>query len=494
MIRGFWARPLAALVVACSVLAAACTPVVNPATGKTEYTMLTPADEARLGREEHPKVLAEYGGAYQDQRAQAYVNTVGQRMKNVSELKSESFTFTVLDSDIVNAFALPGGYVYISRGLLALADNEAELAGVLGHEVGHVNARHTAQRYDRAQTAQWGTAAATILGGILFGDAGAQLGQQAGGLGGTYYVQSYSREQEFAADELGIRYLTRAGYDPQAMASFLAKLDADSRLRARLAGKDAPEADWTSSHPSAPDRVSRARAEAGKGGKLDRDTFLAAINGITYGDSPAQGIIRGRTFIHPELDIRFEVPAGFKLANTPQAVQATSSDGRGIIFDMARSRSSGDPAAYLRSEWLGKAEPAQLRETTINGRRAATAFAQVTISNRPAVARLAAIEGGNGTVYRFVMANPGNQMSSASAAAFDQMVASFGRPSAAERAAAQPLRIDVHTVRAGDTVASLAARMPIDNARDWFLLLNGMEDRALRPGEKVKLVLGSGSA
>ena len=170
---------------------------------------------------QHPQVLLQFGGAYDDPELQAYVTRTGRQLVAVSELPKEEFTFTVLDSDVINAFALPGGYVYITRGLLALADDEAELAGVMAHEIGHVTARHSAQRYSRGALAQGGVAIGTILAGVLGGGAAAQLAQQAGGAGAQAYLAGYSRDQEFQADELGVRYLARGGYDPAAMSSFL---------------------------------------------------------------------------------------------------------------------------------------------------------------------------------------------------------------------------------------------------------------------------------
>jgi predicted Zn-dependent protease len=230
-----------------SVGLAACTPVRNPATGELQYTSLSQEEEKQLGRAEHPKALAQFGGAYENVKLGAYVDRVGGRVKNASELKGETFTFTVLDSDIVNAFALPGGYVYVTRDLIALTKDEAELAGVLGHEIGHVMARHTAQRYDRAKVGQGlglaGQVAGLLLGGYLGGAEGARMGGDLGGqaasLGAEAYVQGYSREQEFQADELGIRYLAAAGYDPTAMAGFLATLEADDACRQQLAGQGA---------------------------------------------------------------------------------------------------------------------------------------------------------------------------------------------------------------------------------------------------------------
>lgn len=189
-------RAVQPLQMALMLLLAGCT--VNPATGESSFTaFMSPEDELRVGREQHPKILREFGGSYDHARANAYVDTVGQKLARVSDLPNLRFTFTVLDSDVVNAFALPGGYIYISRGLLALANTEAELAGVLAHEIGHVTARHSAQRYSSAVVAGLGTA----LLGVVAGGAVAQLGEQ----GAAVYLQSYSRDQEFEADILGDR-------------------------------------------------------------------------------------------------------------------------------------------------------------------------------------------------------------------------------------------------------------------------------------------------
>ena len=490
MRRGRRREGLAALALAVAV--AGCTQVRNPATGELQYTSMTPADEVRIGREEHPKVLAQFGGAYRDAALAAYVTRVGERVKSVSELSGQRFTFTLLDSDVVNAFALPGGYVYVTRGLLALADNEAELAGVLGHEVGHVTARHTAQRYDRAVAGQVGVLGATILGGVLGGDLGAQLAQQVAGTAATAYVQGFSREQEFEADQLGIRYLARAGYDPLAMSTFLDALDRESALRRRIEGGGERPPDWLASHPRTKDRVRQAAAAAAGqgGGREDRDAFLAAIDGMTFGDSPAQGLVVGPRFIHPELDFRFEAPAGFTLKNTPQAVIGRGSGGRALLFDLGEARRSSDPVGYLQREWVSKQQLRSLRRfTTADGRAGALGYGQVSFRNKPAQALLAVVESGRpGQFYRFVLLREG-RLEPSDSAAYEATVQSLRRLTAAERAAARPLRLKIHTVRPGETAESLAARMAVPNGAAWFGVLNDGRQRTLRPGDKVKLVV-----
>ena len=254
-----------------------------------------------------------------------------------SDQPDAEFTFTLLDSEVPNAFALPGGYVYITRGLLALAETEAEMAGVLGHEIGHVTARHTAQRQTQATgagvLATLGTIAAAVLGGEVAG----QLAQQATGVGAQAYLASYSRDQEFQADDLGVGYMTAAGYDPDAMATFLEKLAAESALDREIAGGDGdPAESWFATHPRTLDRVQRtadeAKASTNGGGRAGREEYLARIDGLIYGEDPRQGLVRGRQFVHPDLGFAFEAPPGFGLQNTPQAVLARDRAGRLMIF------------------------------------------------------------------------------------------------------------------------------------------------------------------
>ena len=219
-------------------------------------------DDIRLGQEEHPKILQQYGGAYDDPELAAYNDRIGQRLKSVSEYADIPFTFTLLDSEVVNAFALPGGYVYVSRGLLALAEDEAEVAGVIGHEIGHVTSRHGAERQTATMLGGVLGVLGTIGGAVLAGDAGAQLGQQLGQVAIGGGLAQYSQSQEFQADKLGVRYLARAGYDTEAMGDFLEALQTNAELQARLNGQTLGSGGFDhffSSHPYTPDRVTRAR-------------------------------------------------------------------------------------------------------------------------------------------------------------------------------------------------------------------------------------------
>ena len=489
----------ATLLVPSLALAPACSRVENPATGEAEYTTLSPEQERQIGEQEHPRILQQFGGAHPDEELQSYIEQIGDRIAAQSDLPETEFTFTVLNSEVPNAFALPGGYVYVTRGLLALAETEAEVAGVLGHEIGHVTARHTAQRQTRATgaglLATLGTLGAAIFGGEVAG----RLAQEVAGVGAQAYLASYSRDQEYQADDLGVGYMTAAGYDPQAMASFLEKLDAQSQLE-RPGGTD-PAESWFATHPRTLDRVQRAAADAkaatGEELRVGRADYLARIDGLIYGEDPSQGMVRGRRFVHPELGFAFEAPQGFRLRNTPQAVLGQDEAGRLMIFTGA-DLAGGSPADYVAAPGLQQlaralrvevSRPRNVESFEVDGLPAASASAAVRQDGREADVGLAAIEAGE-TDYQFIFVSPG-QMSGAEARAYQATVDSFERLSAQQAAAFAPQRIAVVPVEAGASAEALARRMAVDEAPlRRFEILNALALRdGLAAGEQVKLIV-----
>jgi predicted Zn-dependent protease len=480
--------PLIAALVAGAALLAGCT--TNPATGERMLSLMSPQDEQQIGAQEHPKLVQEFGGEYKNADLVRYIDSVGQLLARTSELPDQTFTFTVLDSEIVNAFALPGGYVHVSRGLLALANSEAEIAGVMAHEIGHVTARHSAQRYSRTMGAN---ILSTILG-IGLGDVGQQIGQAAG----SYYLAGYSQDQEFQADSLGVRYLRRAGYDVQAMADFLASLRAQSQLEAAAAGLPpgtVDESDIMASHPRTLDRVQRAMAEAGGGPPVKdpmegRDIYLRKIHGMIYGDSPEQGFVRGQRFVHPSLRFAFEVPPGFKLANKTSAVQARGPNGSGILFDMGRA-TAGSMTSYITNGWAKGAAIGQPEAITVNGMDAATVqFRSGGNGGGARDIRLVAIRFDAAQVARMVFITAPQQTASLSEA-LRGTTYSFKKLTAAEAAAVKPQRIAVVRVGTGDTVERLAARMAFpDRKVERFRVLNGLQpNEGVRAGQLVKIVV-----
>lgn len=449
--------------------------------------------EAAQGAKFHPQLLEEFGGTYAGPQA-AYIESVGKNIAVQSGLGQarSSFTVSTLNSSVNNAFAVPGGYIYTTRQLVALMNNEAELAGVLGHEVGHVAARHSQRRQARSQQNTLLGAAGAILSGVLLGDS--QIGNtiSRGFLQGSQLLTlRFSRSQELQADELGIEYLTKAGYDPKAMSTVLASLAAQNALDARLQGRDnASVPEWASTHPDPAGRVRTALTKAGQGvGTLNRDTFLTRIDGILYGDDPKQGVIEGRQFLHPELRLAFTAPQGFYMVNGTRAVSINGQSGKA---QMSTGPYSGNLGSYVQSVFtaLGgdkqKLTPPNIQRTTINGLPAATGTVRTSNGSSQVDVTVFAYQFSPSQAFHFVTISQAGK-----GAIFTPMFNSMRRISQREANAVVPRRIDVVTVRRGDTIQSLSNRMAYASGKvERFRVLNGLgnSDR-LQAGQKVKLVV-----
>lgn len=486
--------PLAAIVMMALVLPwlQACT--TNPATGGSDFTpFMSPDDEIKIGAQEHQKILAQFGGPYQDKRIQAYVNDLGQRLAAESELPDLKWTFTVLDSDIINAFALPGGYVYISRGLMALADTEDQLAGVIGHEIGHVTARHAANRYSAAVGTSIGLTGAAILADIFLGSGSGQIIQQAGGAAAQGFLASYSRGQELESDALGVRYLSRTGYDTQAMADFLEKMGREADLLAKLRNSSPRGFSYMDTHPPTEERVQKATALArqnpGAATSGSRKAFFQKIDGLVYGDSAEQGFRRGRKFAHPGLRLAFEVPENYHMLNFPDRLVAQGPNGAVLIFNQAPQKYSIPPDQYLTQVWAPKLGLRGVQRATVNGLTAATGYAQARTNSGNAFVRLGAIAWPDGTIYRFQFVAPAANARQADSG-FLETLRSVRQLSAKEAAALKPYRVRPYQVRRGDTVASVAAKLPFDRlAEERLRVLNGLGPQdGLTAGDWIKIV------
>ncbi len=473
------------LIVLASGLLAACS--TNPATGEQQFTALLPASqEASVGAGEHKKVEQQFG-PFMTGPMQSYVQEIGKKIVPHTERKDIQYKFYVLDNPMVNAFAVPGGYIYISRGLMALANNEAEVAAVVAHEIGHITARHAAERV--SQSAVVGLGAAILSAAV--GDPGVG---RAAGLGSELYIKSYSRDQERQADELGVRYLSRAGYDPGAMSSFLASLDRETKLDAKMAGRNANDGpNYFSTHPVTAERVADARTEARaypQGGRVNRDGYLAKINGMTYGDSPKEGFVKDDVFYHPDLGFKFNVPTGFRVTNTPSAVIASDKRTNTIlVFDAAGDKQKRDAMTYMTRGWLADKRLQNVESITINGMKAATAAYGGQVQGRNVTIRVVAIEWSPGRFFRFQMAIPSNTPASI-VDSLKKTTYSFARLSASEKNI-RPPRIKVITAGSGDTVQSLSRRMVSGPYREErFMVLNGLNSPAdLKAGQKYKIVV-----
>jgi predicted Zn-dependent protease len=469
----------------------ACATVPQQAQAQRSGGAITTA-EAQQGAQYHPQFLQEFGGAMTGPQAN-YVEQIGKNIAVQSGLANSqsAFTVTLLNSSVDNAFAIPGGYVYITRQLVSLMNNEAELAGVLGHEVGHVAARHSAQRQQVAQRNSILGAIGSVLSGVLLGNSQlGQLGQQLSSAVPQLATLKYSRSQETEADNLGIQYLRGAGYDPHAMASVLQNLAAQNALDAQLQGSNATIPEWASTHPDPASRVQAAMRQAGTvTGVTNRDTFLTRIDGLLYGDDPRQGVIEGNSFIHPDMRLTFTVPNGFYMVNGTQAVSINGQSGQA---QLSTGPYSGNLETYVRQVFQAvggqnaQLAPQTLQRTTINGLPAMIGSARVNSGQSTVDVTVVGYEFARDQAFHFVAITPAGR-----AAVFSPMFESLRRITQAEAAQVVPRKLSVVTAARGDTVQTLARRMAYTDAQEArFRVLNGLAGNAqVVPGQRYKIVV-----
>lgn len=431
----------------------------NPATGEKQFTaLMSPVQEERIGADEHKKILELFGPVQAGDPLQIYLEEVGAKVAANTERTEVKYKFFLLDSPIVNAFALPGGYIYASRGLLVQANSEAELAGVLAHEIGHITARHSAERYSHGIL--------TSLGSLVLAVASENANvARAASMGSDLYIKSYSRSQEHQADDLGIRYLQRAGYDTGAMASFLTTLAAHDTLQKRIAGyTEGSGFNYFSTHPPTQDRIVQAKEIASgypdSSKVVGRDVYLNKINGMIYGDSERQGFAKYEAFYHPVMGFTFTVPMGFRINNQPQQVSAINNGaGSVVIFDSVSNKQMLDPISYLKNIWM-KSEPISDVDTIIvNGMEAATGSFPGKLKGKNVTIRLVAFEWDKDTIFRFQIAIP-HGASAEFLDDFKLMTYSLRHLSGSEKTSIKPYHLKVVNAGPDDTLESLSARLP----------------------------------
>lgn len=435
---------------------------------------------ARIAREQHPRILATYGGEYSNQKLERTVAKIVGQLTLVSDDPNQTYRITILDSPNVNAFALPGGYLYITRGLLALANDSAELAAVIAHEMAHVTANHGVARQRREAEENL---AGRVVSDVLRDNAVSRAAL----IRGKLRLAQFSRNQELEADAIGIKSIGAAGFDAYAASRFLQSMASYSEFRSVTGASDA-NLDFLASHPNPPQRIQLARRHARKFGapgvgKTDRRAYLDGIEGMLFGDKPAEGYVRGRNFLHPELGITFSVPPGFTIDNSANAVTATGPDDTAVRFDGVAVRDGVELTDYIKSGWVSGLDKSSVQAVTINRNEAATARARsdgwkfdIT------VVRL------NGRVYRLLTAAPLSNQKLVSVAR--AVSGSFRALGAREKASLKPLRIKTVVVRAGENVGTVAARMKgTDRKLDLFRILNALPAGAtLSSGTRVKIV------
>ncbi|RCS23659.1 metalloprotease [Phyllobacterium salinisoli] len=435
---------------------------------------------AKLGAEQHPRILATYGGEYNDPKLERMVAKIVGKLTLVSDNPQQVYRITILNSPNINAFALPGGFVYVTRGLLALANDSAEVAAVIAHEMAHVTANHGVQRQQKEAEA---AIAGRVVSEVLHDD---MAGREAL-LRGKLRLAQFSRNQELQADAVGIKSIGEAGYDPFASARFLQSMEAYQSFRSVSGATDA-SLDFLATHPATPQRIELAMGHARRigapgVGTTDRDAFLNGIDGILYGDTPDEGYVRGRTFLHPKLGVTFTVPAGFTIDNSADAVMATGPGEIAIRFDGAPLASGSSLTDYIKSGWVSGLDESSVRATTLNGMPAATARASADRWQFDIL-----VVGAGEKVYRFLTAAPKD--STALLPASQAVTQSFKILSPAEKEAIKPLRIRVVTVKPGETIGTLSARMQgTDRKLDLFRLLNALPPGGtVSVGDRVKII------
>ena len=473
---------------AAALLTAGCTNTDLERYGLSEASTVRDEVAAHLPpaqRREHERLVAAYGGIYHAPALEALINKTIDRLVASSERPDLKYRVTILNSPAINAFALPGGSLYVTRGLISLANDTAELSSVLSHEMAHVLARHAATREDQIRQA---VIVSRVISDVLSDpDLGALALARS-----KLSLATFSRGQELEADAIGVGISARAGYDPNGASRFLTAMGRYASLRGAAMGKaqSANQLDFLSSHPSTPQRISIAVANARQysspeAGERDRKALLEAVNGLIYGDDPKEGFVRGRRFLHPNLGFSFTAPDGFTLENTPQAVLGATASGREALrLDAVRVPATQSLASYLASGWIDGIETGSVEELTINGFPAATA---VTRGEQWSF-RLVAVRFGS-DVYRLAFA--ARELTPAVDAEFRAAAESFRRVPIEEAKGANPLHISVVRVGLTDTTEKLARRMAVtDRKLEHFLMLNGLE-RGSRPkaGDLVKIVV-----
>jgi predicted Zn-dependent protease len=465
-------------------LAAALTAcATNPVTGKRELSLLSEAQEIAIGQQSDAEVRREMG-VYDNPELQRYVSDIGLRLAKLSHRPNLPWAFTVVDHPAINAFALPGGFIYITRGILPYLDDEAELAGVLGHEIAHVTARHAAQQYTRATGGQVGLIA---LG--IFVPAARPFGDIASTALAVAFLK-YGRDDERESDRVGMEYASQGGWDPSGVPRFLATLARVDELSER----GVPN--FLSTHPEPAERVVDAGPLAAKlsgsgASERNRDGYLEQIDGIVVGDNPKDGIVRGNAFLHPVLRFALEFPEGWEVMNTPSQVAAREPGQQHFMLlqmvDQPRGRTAEEIA--VNSMRGAGFRPVDGATTTLAGLDAHIGLYQGSIQGiGDVIMRAAHIVNGR-QVYVFAGFAPPNEFEK-----IDGMVTSalrtFRPLSAGEADNIRPNRLDFYTVRAGDTWQSIASRQGgLVRAPDLAIMNDHAVSEQPKAGERIKIVV-----
>jgi predicted Zn-dependent protease len=464
------------LIIAIAFLAILSGCTINPVTGHRQLTLMSEAQEIEMGRRAVPEVLATFG-EYPDQEWQRYVNDLGQKLAAASERPALPWGFHVLDDPLVNAFAYPGGQINDTRGILSHFDSEAELVSVLGHEIGHVTARHSVVQMSQQQLAQLGLGIAAVASE----DFRPYAGLAAAGL--QVMFLKFSRDDERQSDDLGLRYMTRAGYDPREMPNVFRTFD---RMDDASGGDRLPV--WQSTHPNPENRVGRIEAQIAqlppdqRSGTVRRDAYLRRLEGMTYGSDPRQGYTIGSTFYHPDMAFQFTFPSGWKIINQRRAAVAVSPEEDAVVVLTLAEETSPDAAARAFFEPDNIQAGSSWRRNFFNFQASTSGGSSLKgvvgfVKHRDAIFQLLAYGGGD-AFSRY-------------ANAMKQAVTSFGELTERRYLDVQPARVKIVVLGQAMSFAEFMRRFPSSAEASEVAILNEVEEGAtLEKGRLLKRIVG----
>ena len=466
----------------------------NPVTGKNELMLMSKDQEIAMGQQSDPEIVA-FFGLYQDEKMQRFINEKGKQMTAISHRKELPYEFKIVDSPVVNAFAVPGGFVYFTRGIMAHFNNEAEFAGVLGHEIGHITARHSAKQYSNAMLGQIGLVAGSVISPEFaqFADV-AQSGLQ-------LLFLKFGRDAESQSDKLGVEYSTKIGYDAAEMADFFKTLD---RLSSQAGAEEVPT--FLSTHPDPADReakVAKLAADWKKKTKatdldVNRDNYLKMIDGLVYGEDPKQGYVENNMFYHPELRFQFAIPSSWGLQNTPQQVQMAPKDGRAVMMLLLAPGNSLETAAQAVVEKY-QMKVVDSKQESVNGLPAIILIAdqqaqqqqqqQQQQAAQPTVRAMMYFIQYGGNIYNLIGASSQTDFN-AYMQLFQSTMGSFRELNDASKINKQAERVRVKQASQAGTLSQALSGLRVNQKRmEELAILNGMNlnDRVER-GMLIKVI------
>lgn len=466
---------------------------VNPVTGKQDLVLMSESDELVLGRQTNEEVLKQYT-VYDNPALQNYVQAIGQKLAKKSHRSNLNYSFTVLDSKEVNAFALPGGYIYITRGLMAYLNSEAELAAVLGHEIGHVTARHSVRQHSASQLATLGAALTSIfVPGMT--QSSNQLVQFAGGA----LLRGYGRTHELEADRLGAEYLARTNYDPQAMLDVIGVLknqEVFDKDLARAEGREPRNYHGVfSTHPDSDTRLqevvatAKTLSDANATQFVGRDEYLSYIDNMIFGDSPQEGIIRGRNFYHEPLGLAMRFPEKWNVRNLPDKILLVSADGNALMQINAEKISEQSSPRNFMIQHMGLNNLSNETALNINGLKAHTGISVITNQQGSIPTRFTVLYFQKRAYIFAGIAKGENSLRNYDKAMLDT-AKSFHALSKEEKKLAQPFRLKVITAKGKTKFNGLAKHSPLKKHAESQLRLLNAKYPAGEPqrGELLKLI------